>query len=216
MFTSFLAASRLFFKKGKIMKPYFAKYLPVEGEIKEGDRVKLPTEFIATAVIENGKIGWHALNNNTIGHVYFLVGSKKVKLFLCSRDIQIGDKVLCPMPYQNNKLEEFIITEKPKNYHLDMLVGRFADGREMKEPAYLNQSTFKIIGEISPDALSYIKEGDEIDENHVEAWYYDDLHKSFLLKVGRLSVLQVDEEKWRELRGVRTIFKIKGQCGHFH
>lgn len=74
------------------MKPYFAKYLPIEGEIKEGDKVQLPKAgnfTIVDAIVSNGKIGW----NTKAGHVYFYADSKVAKLFLCSRDIQVGDKV---------------------------------------------------------------------------------------------------------------------------
>ena len=55
----------------------------------------------------------------------------------------------------------------------------------------LSGEWIKVIGEISPDALGYVKEGDEFDETEVSI--YDVLNK--------ISVLGI---------------KIKGPCGHFH
>lgn len=184
------------------MKPYFAKYLPVEGEIRIGKAIdggiySRPNIVDIIVVEDLDKDYGYAKNSN--GGIYNINGIRKltpVKLFLCSRDIQVGDKVLCPMPYKNNKLEEFVIVERPENYHLDMLVGKFSDGREMKEPAYLNQMAFKVIGEISPDAIFYVKEGDEFDEDQISIVYK--IRGSISDK---LEVLFV---------------KIKGPCGHFH
>lgn len=64
---------------------------------------------------------------------------EKPKLFLCSRDIQIGDKY--------------------------RITGGFADDIEFefKEGQPKRNSAFKIIGEVSKDA-TWVKEGDEFDE----------------------------------------------------
>lgn len=60
------------------MKKYFTKYIPADGEIKEGDMVldTLSGEIVC----------WWDGNN-------WDKYDKKVKLFLCSRDIQVGDTV---------------------------------------------------------------------------------------------------------------------------
>lgn len=94
------------------------------------------------------------------------------KLFLCSRDIQIGDGMVM----------ECLTNGNYEIFQIDTLNDIFPD--MIKEG-----SQFKIIGEISPDALSYVKEGDEFDENQV-------IYAS------------VDYIGWR--------YKIKGPCGHFH
>lgn len=65
------------------MKKYFTKYLPVEGEPKEGDITLLAGEIAPYNKIV--PIGLKAANSQ--------LKYQKVKLFLCSRDIQVGDKV---------------------------------------------------------------------------------------------------------------------------
>lgn len=57
-------------------KPYFAKYIPVEGEIKDGDLYINPK-------MKNRIILPRAYGNDDSSYV----GFQKVKLFLCSRDI---------------------------------------------------------------------------------------------------------------------------------
>jgi len=103
------------------MKQYFAKYLPVEGGIKEGD-------IILDIFSQYSKAHKSNLQSRNPPKV-------KYKLFLCSRDIQVGDKVLdeefCDWIVQENDL---------KALHL----------------------LTKVIGEISPDAR-WVKEGDEFD-----------------------------------------------------
>ena len=73
------------------MKSYFAKYFPVEGEIKEGDIIKLENGGIYRA----GKFGSDSgftLIYNLDGSFYDVSDSfDKVKLFLCSRDIHFDD-----------------------------------------------------------------------------------------------------------------------------
>lgn len=181
-------------------KLYFAKYLPAKGEIKDGQ----------LGISVNGALYTH---HEHLGKEY----GKPVKLFLCSRDIQVGDKVLCPMPYQNDRLEEFIIVERPAGYNLDMLVGIFSDGRQMTEPAYLNQSTFKVIGEISPEA-TWVKEGDEFDEEEIGILY------NFVGEDSDDELFTIDSF-WKEAKRwyhgkvpkyINPPIAIKGPCGHFH
>ena len=71
---------------GKVLKSKnnFEKWIPVEGEIKEGDYVTI-----------NGEV--HLCSSGEYLQAILAkskeVDIKKVKLFLCSRDIQIGDRV---------------------------------------------------------------------------------------------------------------------------
>lgn len=134
-----------------INKKYFAKYLPEEGEIKFKDlkfglKVATPSEY--------GR-GYIANHNHTEDSVmviynmeeegyYKLSELKLLKLFLCSRDIQVGDKVRHTVSG-----EEVLWTDMDTEFR----------SVEMY---------FKVIGEISPDALSYVKEGDEFDEKDVK------------------------------------------------
>lgn len=125
----------------KTNKPYFAKYLPVEGEIKEGDKVLVSRPmgaFIGTVV--SNKI---VSDNNVLMYSLNEVEKAKVKLFLCSRDVKMGDKV---------KIEG----------------GSFNDYEIDREEQIFNGHLFyKIIGEISPEA-TWIKEGDEFDITDVK------------------------------------------------
>lgn len=131
------------------MKKYFTKYLPVEGEIKEikDTWVITPsglgqfelrshtTDLQPTSqIVVHTKNGYKSFNELDI---------KPIKLFLCSRDIQGGDRVA---------------DEKGQNYYVDYgnisVIGSKIQG-------------YKVIGEISPDAI-WVKEGDEFDENEIQ------------------------------------------------
>lgn len=68
-------------------------------------------------------------------------GKGVFKPYLCSRDIQVGDKVVALSG--NNELIHSIVTDTHKLIE-----------------------TYKVIGEISPDA-KWVKEGDEFDEDQV-------------------------------------------------
>lgn len=70
-------------------KAYFVKYLPVEGNIEEGDKVLVSRPmgaFIGTII--NNKI---VSDNNVLVYPMNEVEKVKVKLFLCSRDIKPED-----------------------------------------------------------------------------------------------------------------------------
>jgi hypothetical protein len=114
------------------MKPYFAKYLPVEGEIKRGDKYlhpngnfqQLSDDVQLSLLPEINEIG------------------KLVKLFLCSRDIQVGDKVF------------------------DTYSGLEVKVTEQNFPSNASDFWVRVIGEISPEAV-WVKEGDEFNEEDV-------------------------------------------------
>ncbi len=67
---------------------------------------------------------------------------------LCSRDIQVGDEI-----YNNGGKLEFPVQSE----------------RE-KEVFTRNGSFFKVIGEISPNAI-WVKEGDEFEESEIGYWF---------------------------------------------
>jgi hypothetical protein len=136
------------------MSNHFAKYLPVEGEIKEGDMmfIKFPhpqgqirkcwyiykhEEHEEQLMIDDPKDpnrGRGFLKRNEV---------KKAKLFLCSRDIQIGDLVFASHEeYAGNVIDELDLIKWRDHYH-----------------------AYKMVGEIlTPD----IKEGQEFTEKEVE------------------------------------------------
>lgn len=131
------------------MKPYFAKYLPVEGEIKKGD--------------------WIIYSNliNSIP-IQFLEGElagfeKKIKLFLCGRDIQLGDKLTDKYGKNEYVYEGF---DERGNYFVTNTT--FPYGNCSKE--YFEDCFIKVIGETSPEAI-WVKEGDEFDEEEINIIY---------------------------------------------
>jgi hypothetical protein len=123
---------------------YFAKYLSVEGEIKKGDKIQyhgIDGSFRPNIIeVKNEEHARYAEDRLW----------KKVKLFLCSRDVQVGDK-FDQLPYGNGKA-----------YECKEILGTFLKDDEGKNR--VAQFCYKVIGEISPDA-TWVKEGDEFDKD---------------------------------------------------
>ena len=151
------------------MKQYFAKCLPVEGEIKEGDTYWNPRRKIYQKA-EKGD------DFDTLNTEYKTQGQKayqKVKLFLCSRDIQVGDRIYSERSKQYYRVDG----DEPDTYHtLNPTGGWKCDmeekGKEISSVGRLFTSvakaeSFKVIGEISPEAI-WVKEGDEFNEEQVQ------------------------------------------------
>jgi len=149
------------------MKPYFTKYLPVEGEIKEGDYayddsiLSTSDKKIVKILKVDRRIKDHRSAQSETG-TYSNAGLAKlklVKLFLCSRDIRVGDIVrrstLPIIEYKVTELydEETVFIESAKD-----ILRTFGDPK----------SLFKVIGEISPESLGWVKEGMEFDEGEVK------------------------------------------------
>ena len=64
------------------------------------------------------------------------------------------------------------------------------------------------IGEISPDALSYVKEGDEFDEEQLRVQQigpHSDMDDVFSIKAS-----------FRDTADYKHYIQIKGSCNHFH
>lgn len=161
------------------MKLYFTKYLPVEGDPKEGDMVIYKV------------IGWtenyeDAVKAATYGDPLPI----KVKLFLCSRDIQIGDFAT-----------ERLTTGEYEDFEIHTENDIFPDMIE-------KGTQFKKIGEISPEAAKFVREGQEFDE---EELYYLLDGRSVRLPIKKL---QHEKPEWKMSEKV-TIY-VKGEDGHFH
>ncbi len=173
-------------------KLYFAKYLPVEGEIKEGDTF---LEHGISYRLLHKKVDEWVICTLNLEKQFSTVCKNPVKskLFLCSKDIQVGDKAI----YEN---KEVIIT----GYDERFLIWEFEG---MPAPVdYDKKLLFKIIGEISPEA-TWIKEGDEFDEYEVQKM-------ADLSSTNRTNYLPWVEG--REKLGYKCIVFVKGSCGHFH
>lgn len=136
----------------KPIKPYFCKFLPVEGEIKEAERIywkgKVYTHVPILSnfrdktfgIIEGEKQGTHIPWDE----------GKPIKLFLCSRDIKVGDT---------------IHDEDGGVYELNN--SSYLEGYKNRNCTHM----FKVIGEISPEA-GWVKEGDEFDKDQIKLWTY--------------------------------------------
>lgn len=144
------------------MKPYFAKYLPVEGEIKEGDIISLhipegenPFSWENGIYYQDTPRVLHGEGYVTIKPIDYCSEERvmrnglaykkeymkgRLQLFLCSRDIQIGDKV-------KDEYSGLDITATKDNF-----------------PSNASDFWLKVIGPISTEA-KWVKDGDEFDED---------------------------------------------------
>lgn len=127
------------------MKQYFAKYLPVEGEIKKGDYVKCNG---AQGIVTDTWGSITVLEKDGEEHNWRSDIPKLHKLFLCSRDIQDN--------------EEFYFSPNPIYYSDKKQTMRKLERKLLAENSVLPKFVYKVIGEISPEAV-WVKEGDEFD-----------------------------------------------------
>lgn len=152
---------------------YFAKYLPVEGEIGEDDYIyekSLSDVSIHKVYKRNDELVFFRFTNVPI-KLSKANNPKKVKLFLCNRDIEIGDKFIVPDHYLetydtmlSDEVECTDISEDDKIIHFKCGT---SIGGIMHSGVFREENPYKIIGEISSKAI-WVKEGDEFDEDEVE------------------------------------------------
>lgn len=145
------------------MKPYFARYLPVEGEIK--DKALVLDK-------DRNKIGHITYPDNADGiyEVEYLDGTsggcdhfELVKLFLCSRDIQVGDRI-----WNQHSGYGKVMEIDEENQYLGVKYD-IEDWECEEDFKYI----IEVIGEISPEAI-WVKEGDEFDESQINKQFYND------------------------------------------
>lgn len=119
------------------MKPYFAKLIPVEKD--SSSNIWQWNNYI-------NNTGWEYISDSDMDAIIAhglrpAPEFRKVKLFLCSRDIQVGDEVRLGNMGNTHGIAD--------------------------EHNYLkNLGAFKVIGEISQEA-TWVKEGDEFDEEQI-------------------------------------------------
>jgi len=208
---------------------YFTKYLPVDGQIIEGDKVRyskgeldFPDDIYT--VLDNEKekmstkgvgglgIRWHKRTykrddgKSIIESAYLKIGYNitlsdivKVKLFLCTYDIKVGDR------FYDEKGFDYIYQEE-----------------DFSEEYFEQNNAFKVLGEVSNEAL-WIKEGDEFNESFIEEWYWHLNKNCFTISVKFAEEISNKppnycENIWENNKewSKRGVFKIKGPCGHFH
>lgn len=191
------------------MKKYFLKYITVDEEILQDDHVlfnnmvckviNLFTErcysddkrlFIEIKLFDGKTVMLHDFK--------YLI---KVKLFLCTRDIKVDDKVR--YGYSPNSPEHIC----------ESLDGCKANG------------CWKVIGEISPDA-TWVKEGDEFYEDDVQAWgvcaeenhhFHNHTWEKDIEYIAKHALNEVTRCCFEcDCEIDNRYFKIKGPCGHFH
>ncbi|HVY01658.1 MAG TPA: hypothetical protein VHA12_02755, partial [Candidatus Nanoarchaeia archaeon] len=149
-------------------KAYFTKYLPTSGEIKEGDKyvdnlVRMSLEDFPPLTFSGHKYERDDVNGHYKSPILQSVEgtttpqnhAQKVKLYLCSRDIKEGDE----MTWIGTENQEFMTKFGTKTKYEESVA--FLD---------IHPNWVKVIGEISPESLSWVKEGMEFDEDEAEVF----------------------------------------------
>lgn len=132
------------------MKPYFAKYLPVEGVGKIGDIVINIHSKIITTITED---------NKSIILYDFEKYYKKLKMFLCSLYIKDGDEVFEP----GLELEGIIRVAGVVPFDSDYSKKPIS---RINLDYALEKGAYKILGQISYFAI-WVKDGNEFDEDEI-------------------------------------------------
>lgn len=140
---------------------YFTKYIPVDEEINEGD-------FVLTVPSnEVRQIKDFLLSDFKVAYSRNSKDYKKVKLFLCSRDIKVGDE----LTYIGS--DGSVVESKLKYIDHVGVVHYLGDPDgvkydhtewEMENGYWWNdRMAYKVLGEVSPNAI-WVKEWMEFDE----------------------------------------------------
>jgi len=169
-------------------KKFFAKYIPVKGDINDGDicfDLQESKYMIRTRDDEFKRPRFQEVESK-LTRIRPLQKMEKRELSLCSKDIEVGDKVIF-------RGKEYEVTK-------DSL------------PTVLSsKNMFKVIGKVSPEA-TWVKSGDEFDED-VLVWQArnEDGDVVDIIDWGSIDLgsLDKDEEEFYTVG-------IKGPCGHFH
>jgi hypothetical protein len=177
------------------MKQYFTKYLPVEGEIQDGDKA------LDSNILSDNKIVTISINQYgtaSDGRGTYSTGGfkklKKVKLFLCSRDIQVGDTIKATMGLASSDRDQIVEDIHDTWY-------------DCTDHDVLKQYAYKVVGEISPAAI-WIKEGDQLAEEDLQFWHDKEGEYGFVVD----PKVRPDWLEW-----VNQPIKIKcPTCGTFH
>jgi len=183
------------------MKKYFAKYLPVKGEIKYGDYFvdNWAADKSIRICAKVGEIkGFNTTVITDVRNLYSLPEKcQKVKLFLCSRDIQVddivqdGDNQLCK-------------------------VANEADLKNAEEYGF-----FKVVGEVSAEA-KWVKEEDEFDEGQIHERLFvvfnhnGDANAKVIGAEVERSDFDIIREWMLHQYFSHFVVRVLGPCGHFH
>ncbi len=172
---------------------FFTKYLPVDGIITKGDYFLMG---------ENKRVTLCEADKDA--EYFTKEGYQKVKLFLCSDDIQVGDNVFLENGY--NYFSKAI--DKINNSDRDIILETMPENRKSGTIDY--REMVKVLGEVSPDAI-WIKNDMEFDKTDVQR---------YVIANDSLPVLPLawgDELKSRHPDQYRDAYKFKcGNCKTFH
>lgn len=201
------------------MTKYFTKYLPVEGEIEEGDVIMQKSDSNImkcrkrqlTGLECSGYDGFHSTELFT-----------KVKLFLCSRDIQVGDKIFCESTQRFGVASTII---KDNQNTISYLSIKYKPEQKTGWAIFPDEA-FKVIGEISLDALSYVKEGDEFTDGQIKLDIRQkreclcEVKGQYRSQAQQSCKYMEDDYRGGDFCTRKSDFvyqvQIKGPCGHFH
>jgi hypothetical protein len=181
-------------------KPYFAKWLTVEGKIEEGDFFEMEKGSVGKVISIDknmfsyiGLTGYFQGKKSGTNHVVNL--KQKMQLFLCSRDIQVGDEYTCP--HKGKGID--VGFGQPKQVAVWMIYTKERN---------LCSDCFKVIGEISPNA-TWVKERDEFDEDEI----YRNMVCPDCLDQDTTGECTCFYQKYTP---IFLNYSIKGPCGYFH
>lgn len=207
-----------------MMSKYFAKFLPVEGEPKEiGDYYEIEKGSVGV-ILEKTSKPFRFRTRGLTG--YFkdkeapdnILSQKKMKLFLCSKDIEVGDEIYLPNflmeMYSDesfDKVEVTSINEKTEVYHFQV---KSSFGGMLHSGVYKYDNPYKIVGEISTEVI-WIKEYDKFGQEDIKRQFYDDSGSSDSEWFDYCPLHT--EEDWNETPIDQKRIQIKcSQCQNFH
>ncbi len=183
-----------------MLKEYFTKLLPTDGKIKDGE---LYLQYLEGVGFPNEirRYNGGALDCR----------DKPIRLFLCSKKIQVGDKIkfqLVPNKSPWKDGEVLWVEADMTEIRLDS---------ETTVVTTADHFCFKIIGEISPSAISFVKGSQKFYDSEINIYLMD--KKVPMEARGPFTIDEIDIFKEQvESRPDRFYFlvEIKGPCGHFH
>lgn len=178
------------------MKKYQAKFLPVEGDIEIGDYYMwrgFPTkdEWTITRFTGANPFPVEADKDH-----------KKVKLFICSKDIRIGDKF-------NSANGTGFIAIRVESDKIYSKGGLYSD---VEEVAHDKTYCHKVIGVKSDDA-DWVKNGDEFDKGEIAyRWSEEDQPDTFVYIHEWVDFLK--EKGYEKIPDYLKCSEVSIQCPH--
>jgi hypothetical protein len=217
------------------MKQLFTKYFKVEGELHEGDlflRDDKPSihkflgmdtkmkNHVWLRVIEGYK---NEAGKEYMAHIVNIMNVPKIKMYLCSRDIQAGDTVFFRLASgaveKQLKCVEVFEDDRIDGSKAITVVLEDGEYKVHTTPDETNQC-YKVIGEVSQNAL-WVKPGDEFNLEDLKRGYKPARFSSMIVGLVDYTVEQIIQEQnylKKTINGIElhTVYQIMGPCGHFH